>query len=91
MSILKVIYIYSKTLVSVNRVKHRIDKLLKMVIEQNREIISLRKEVNALKKQSHPPVFTRKQYSEIDERVRFVEAFIDNFERIEIFDKELAN
>ena len=42
----------------------------------------LSKDVAILKKDSHPPVFTKEQYDKLDERVKTMEAFFDNIERI---------
>jgi len=61
----------------------QIEYLWKTINKQGKYIEQLEIEVAILKKDSHPPVFTSKQYDGIVERLECVEAFIDNIKLIE--------
>ena len=61
----------------------QIDILWKAINKQGRYIEQLEIIVAHLKKDSHPPVFKKSQYKELDERLKMVEAWIDNIELID--------
>jgi len=61
----------------------QIDILWKAVNKQARYIEQLEVIVANLKKDSHPPVFKASQYEDLNNRVKMVEAWIDNIELIE--------
>ena len=61
----------------------QIDILWKAVNKQARYIEQLEVIVANLKKDSHPPVFKTSQYDDLNNRVKMVEAWIDNIELIE--------
>ena len=72
--------------------KKKNDKLDKLVKQMNqiyrsvnkygKYIEELSKDVALLKRDSHPPVFTKEQYQNLDERVKTMEAFFENIEKI---------
>ena len=82
---------FLKTLISVNKVKFQLDKILKMLMNINDRVMQLEDDVSILKKEAHPPIFTKKQYSSIDERIQYIEAFINNLEKITFNEKDIAN
>ena len=52
----------------------------------------LHKDVAILKKHSHKPIFTKKQYTILDDRISVIEGFIDNVEKISTeYMKDIAN
>ena len=55
----------------------------KAINKQGRYIEQLEIIVAHLKKDSHPPVFKESQFKELDERLKYVEAWINNIELIE--------
>ena len=61
----------------------QIDILWKAVNKQARYIEQLEIMVAHLKKDSHPPVFKVSQYDDLNERLKLVEAWINNIELIE--------
>ena len=61
----------------------QIDILWKAINKQGRYIEQLEIIVAHLKKDSHPPVFKESQFKELDERLKYVEAWINNIELIE--------
>ena len=61
----------------------QIDILWKALNKQGRYIEQLEVIVAHLKKDSHPPAFKKSQYNELDERLKLVEAWIDNIELID--------
>ena len=67
----------------------QIDILWKAINKQGKYIENLEIIVAHLKKDSHPPVFTKEQYDKLDERVKTMEAFFDNiYEITTILNKE---
>ena len=61
----------------------QIDILWKAVNKQARYIEQLEVIGAILKKDSHPPVFKASQYDDLNNRLKMVEAWIDNIELIE--------
>ena len=61
----------------------QIDILWKAINKQGRYIEQLEIIVAHLKEDSHPPVFKKSQFNELDERLKLVEAWIDNIELID--------
>ena len=61
----------------------QINILWKAINKQGRYIEQLEIIVAHLKKNSHPPVFKKTQYKDLDERLKLVEAWIDNIELID--------
>jgi len=59
------------------------DILWKAINKQARYIEQLEIIVAHLKKDSHPPVFKVSQYDDLNERLKVVEAWIDNIELID--------
>ena len=55
----------------------------KAINKQGRYIEQLEIMVAHLKKDSHPPVFKETQFKELDERLKYVEAWINNIELID--------
>ena len=55
----------------------------KAINKQGRYIEQLEIIVAHLKKDSHPPVFKESQFKELDERLKYVEAWINNIELID--------
>tara|TARA_X000001382_G_scaffold95923_1_gene70315 strand:- start:750 stop:965 length:216 start_codon:yes stop_codon:yes gene_type:complete len=55
----------------------------KAINKQGRYIEQLEIMVAHLKKDSHPPVFKESQFKELDERLKYVEAWINNIELID--------
>ena len=80
-----------KTFLAVSKVRSQLTQLFKMLTSLSRKIEELTIEVDELKKKSHPPVFTKRQYNNIDDRVQYLEAFIDNLEKIAFNEKDVAN
>ena len=66
---------------------NNIDILWKAINKQGRYIEQLEIMVAHLKKDSHPPVFKESQYVDLNDRLKVVEAWIDNIELIEKGDK----
>jgi len=82
---------FLKTLIAVNKVKFQMDKILKMLMNINERVMQLEEDVGNLKKEAHPPIFTKRQYSSIDERIQYIEAFINNLEKLTFDEKDIAN
>ena len=61
----------------------QIDILWNAINKQGKYIENLEIIVAHLKKDSHPPVFKESQFKELDERLKYVEAWINNIELIE--------
>ena len=61
----------------------QIDILWKAINKQGKYIENLEIIVAHLKKDSPPPVFKESQFKELDERLKYVEAWINNIELIE--------
>ena len=61
----------------------QIDILWKAVNKQAKYIEQLEVIIANLKKDSHPPVFKVSQYDDLNERLKIVEAWINNIELIE--------
>ena len=61
----------------------QIDILWKAVNKQARYIEQLEIIVSHLKKDSHAPIFKATQYDDLNERLRVVEAWINNIDLIE--------
>ena len=61
----------------------QIDILWKAIHKQGRYIENLEIMVAHLKTDSHPPVFKETQFKELDERLKYVEAWINNIELID--------
>jgi len=55
----------------------------KAINKQGKYIEQLEIMVAHLKKDSHPPVFKESQFKELDERLKYVEAWINNIELID--------
>ena len=55
----------------------------KAINKQGRYIEQLEIMVAHLKKDSHPPVFKESQFKELDERLKYVEAWINNIQLID--------
>ena len=55
----------------------------KAINKQGRYIEQLEIMVTHLKKDSHPPVFKETQYKELNDRLKYVEAWINNIELID--------
>ena len=60
----------------------QLNQIYKSVNKYGKYIEELSKDVAILKKDSHPPIFTKDQYDKLDERVKTMEAFFDNIEKI---------
>ena len=82
---------FLKVLLSVNKVKNQLNNLMKMLVAIAKRLDQVETDIALLKENAHPPIFTKKQYTSIDERVELLEAFINNLEKIDVYDKELAN
>ena len=61
----------------------QINILWKAVNKQAKYIEQLEIMVACLKKDSHPPVFKASQFDDLNNRLKMVEAWIDNIELIE--------
>ena len=61
----------------------QIDILWKAVNKQAKYIEQLEVIIANLKKDSHPPVFTKSQYIDLEGRLQVVEAWIENIKLIE--------
>ena len=61
----------------------QIDILWKAINKQGKYVEELEKEVAILKTNSHPPIFSKKMGEEFDQRLQYVEAFIENIQLIE--------
>ena len=82
---------FLKTLLAVNKVKSQLTNLFKMMTSISRKVEALQFEIEELKEKSHPPVFTKMKYNNIDDRVQYIEAFIENLEKIAFNEKDVAN
>lgn len=60
----------------------QMNQIYKSVNKYGKYIEELSKDVAILKKDSHAPVFTKEQYNKLDERIKTMEAFFDNIEKI---------
>ena len=67
---------FLKTLIAVNKVKFQIDRILRMLININERLQKLEK---------------RDSYSGVEERVQYLEAFINHLEKITFDEKDVAN
>ena len=64
----------------------------KNVNKYGKYIEELAKDVAMLKKDSHPPIFTKEEYKKLDDRVTTMEAFFDNIEKISTdYIKDIGN
>ena len=62
------------------------------ILRLQKMIVSLNNEIKELKKDSHPPVFKRSTYEELNDRLSKLEAFFDNiYEITTIIDEENNN
>ena len=61
----------------------QINILWEAINKQGKYIEELEKDNATLKKNTHPPVFTDKQYDNIIERLEYLEAFINNLTLIQ--------
>ena len=82
---------FLKTLLAVDKVKTQLTHIFKMLTSLSRTLEEVKKDVEELKSNSRTLVFTKKQYSDIDDRVQYIEAFINNLEKIAFNDKDIAN
>ena len=80
-----------KILLSVNTIKKEIRKVLKYLKAVEFEIEVVKKKIDLLEENSHPPIFTKKSYSVLDERVQLIEAFLKGLEKIGTSEKNVAN
>jgi uncharacterized protein Yka (UPF0111/DUF47 family) len=65
-----------------DKLARQMNQVYKSVNKYGKYIEELSKDVAILKKDSHPPVFTKEQYEKLNERVKTIEAFFDNIEKI---------
>jgi len=61
----------------------QINILWEAINKQGKYIEELEKDNATLKKNTHPPVFTDKQYDNIIDRLEYLEAFINNLTLIQ--------
>ena len=61
----------------------QIDILWKALNKQGKYIENLEIIVSHLKNDSHPPVFKESQYKDLNDRLKYVEAWINNIQLIE--------
>lgn len=80
-----------RLLMSVRKVRKEIDKLLIWCRDINYKVAVLEKKVSLLEENSHPPVFTKKQYTNVDERLQVIEAFFKSLEKVDSDKKNIAN
>ena len=87
-----------KTLWAVNKVKSQLTQIFKMVkslthkmdeLERRQKLIA--EDVTKLFEDTYPNKIHDTRYESLDERIAITEAFINNLEKIELFDKDIAN
>ena len=64
------------------RIEKQLEVIAKNVSKYGKYIEELDKEVAILKTNSHPPIFTKDQVDSFEERLRIIEAFFENIEKI---------
>ena len=70
----------------------QLKQIHKTVSKYGKYIEELAKDVAMLKKDSHPPMFTKDEYIELDDRVKTIEAFFENIEKISTeYIKDIGN
>ena len=62
--------------------KKKVKQIYKTISKYGEYIEELSKDVATLKKDSHPPIFSKEKYIRLDDRVKTIEAFFDNIEKI---------
>ena len=86
--ILKII----KMIQNYNAIDKQINQIHRSVTKYGKYVEELHKDVAKLKKESHPPIFTQSQYTDLNDRITIIEGFIDNIERISTeLTKDIAN
>ena len=58
------------------------NNIFKMLVSLNYRVDRIEREIDKLKTESHPPIFTKRQYKDIDERLQIMEGFFENLEKI---------
>ena len=78
--------------------KKQIDKiytlLAKVTLNEQKlmeNMYIMKDDIKELKTKSHPPLFTKTEYEEVNQRLMLLEAFFDNLERIAKKEKTVAN
>ena len=78
--------------------KKQIDKiytlLAKVTLNEQKlmeNMYIMKDDIKELKTKSHPPLFTKTEYEEVNQRHMLLEAFFDNLERIAKKEKTVAN
>ncbi len=89
---------FLNVLLSVNRVKRELNKIFRLLAKLTKNQTDIIKrltyiemELEDLHKDSHPPMFTKKQYKSMDDRIQLLEAFFNSLEKVGKNDKDVAN
>ena len=91
MSIMKELFDYAKVKFQLNQIHRMIKALHYAFKEQDRRLKIIESDLKTFLDDSYPKKIHDDRYESLDSRQSVTEAFIDNLEKIELFDKDIAN